>query len=255
MACARALRRTLLTTRSHDYDKIGAQIDLGVLTAQEGLELLATHRRPIGPEEDQAGRGLVEDLGRHALALDVAGAALRAEKGVRSYAAYRDALADRSTDELELASGFAGELPGGHEASITTTLARSISQLDDAGRDFLRLASQLAVDPIAPDLVIEVFARTDGLDEHVARRRATAAMHAAAARSLAETTADGARQVHTLISRTIHLLDNYHQPRRRPLATTQTPRTRDDTHGDTRRRGDRHADRATAHRGCRSCGG
>jgi hypothetical protein len=51
--------RTLLTTRSHDYDKIGAQIDLGVLTAQESLELLTTHRPPIGPEDEGAACGLV----------------------------------------------------------------------------------------------------------------------------------------------------------------------------------------------------
>lgn len=201
------LGRTLLTTRSHDYDALGAQINLGVLSAQEGLELLAKHRPPNGPEEMQAARGLVEELGGHALALDVAGAALRAEQGVRSYSAYRDALANPSEDELELAAAFAGELPGGHEASIMTTLARSIKRLDDTGLDFLRLASRLAVDAIAADLVVEVFALTDGLDEDGARRRAVAAMHDATNRSLAETTEGGARQVHTLVSRTIRLLE------------------------------------------------
>ena len=201
------LGRTLLTTRSHDYDAIGAQIDLGVLSAQEGFELLAKHRPPVGPEEEQAARRLVEDLGGHALALDVAGAALRAEQGLRSYAAFRDALADPSADELELATEFVGELPGGHEGSITTTLARSIKRLDDAGLDFLRLASRLAVDAIPADLVVEVFALTDGLDEDKARRRAVAAMHDAASRSLAEATDDGARRVHTLVSRTIRLLE------------------------------------------------
>jgi Flp pilus assembly protein TadD len=202
------LGRTLLTTRSHDYDAIGVRIDLGVLSAEEGFELLAKHRPPDGPDEEQAARGLVEDLGRHALALDVAGAALRAEQGVRSYAAYRDALADLTEDELELAAGFTGELPGGHEASITTTLARSIKRLDDASLDFLRLASRLAVDAIAADLVVEVFALADGLDEDAARRRAVAAMHDAANRSLAESSADGARRVHTLVSRTIRLLEH-----------------------------------------------
>jgi hypothetical protein len=139
--------RTLLTTRSHDYDAlgaqssydaIGAQIDLGVLSAEAGLELLTAHRAPVGLEDDQAARGLVEDLGRHALTLDVAGAALRAERGVRSYAAYRSGLPDLSADELELTTEFAGERPGGHETSITTTLARIITQPDNAGLDFLR---------------------------------------------------------------------------------------------------------------------
>jgi tetratricopeptide (TPR) repeat protein len=201
------LGRTLLTTRSHHYDAIGAQIDVGLLSSQEGFELLVAHRPPVGAEEEQAARGLVEDLGRHALALDVAGAALHAERGARSYAAYRAALADTNTNELELATRFAAELPGGHEASITTTLARSISELDEPGLDFLRLASRLAVDPIAPDLVIDVFARIDELDDDGARRRAVGAMHDATTRSLAERTADGELHVHTLISRTIRLLD------------------------------------------------
>jgi tetratricopeptide (TPR) repeat protein len=199
--------RTLVTTRSRKYGAVGVEIDLGLLSTQEGFELLATHRSPEGPDEERAARDLVEDLGRHALALDVAGAALSVERGVRSYAAYRDAHADPSADELELATHLVGELPGGHEKSITTTLARSIEGLEDATLDFLRLASRLAVDPIAPDLVVATFAIVDELDQDAARRRAVAAMHEAASRSLAEVTDDGGRQVHTLISRTIRLLE------------------------------------------------
>jgi hypothetical protein len=71
----------------------------------------------------------------------------------------------------------------------------------------LRLASRLAVDPIVADLVVEVFALIDGLDETAARRRAVTGMHDAAG-SLAEMTDEGARQVHTLVSRTIRLLDH-----------------------------------------------
>lgn len=108
--------RTLLTTRSRAYGAIGIQIDLGVLTPEEGFELLARHRVPDGLDEEEQARGLVEDLGRHALALDVVGAALSAERGVRSYGEHRAALAHPDGDELEFAAGFAGELPGGHEA-------------------------------------------------------------------------------------------------------------------------------------------
>ena len=62
------------------YGAIGIQIDLGVLTPEEGFELLARHRVPDGLDEEEQARGLVEDLGRHALALDVVGAALSAER-------------------------------------------------------------------------------------------------------------------------------------------------------------------------------
>ncbi len=199
--------RSLLTTRSRAYKAIGAQIDLGVLTLEEGFELLAKHRMPEGLDEEEQARGLAEDLGRHALAIDVAGAGLSAEQGVRSYTDYRAALADPDEDELEFAAGFAVELPGGHEASIAITLARSILRLEDPGVDFLRLASQLAVDPIPADLVVEVFARVDRLEETAARRRAVTGMHEVALASLAETTDDGARQVHTLVSLTTRCLD------------------------------------------------
>ncbi len=197
--------RSLLTTRSHAYEALGTQIDLGVLTAEEGLELLAKHRVPDGPGEEEQARGLVEDLGRHALALDVAGAALRAEKGVRSYADYRTALANPDRDELEFAAELVGELPGGHEASIAATLRRSIRGLDDRGLDFLRLASVLAPEPIPANLVVEVFAR---MEEAEAHDRAVKGMHEAHVASLAETMDDGARLVHTLVSRTIRHLDS-----------------------------------------------
>lgn len=200
--------RSLITTRSHAYEAVGEQIDLGVLTRGEGFELLSKHREPEGHDEEEQARGLVEDLGRHALALDVAGAALRAEKGVRSYADYRAALANPDEDELEFAAGFVGELPGGHETSIAITLARSIRCLGDPGVDFLRLASHLAVDPIPADLVVEVFALIDSLDETAARHRAVTGMHKAVVASLAEMTEDGARQVHTLVSRTTQRLDS-----------------------------------------------
>jgi Flp pilus assembly protein TadD len=195
--------RSLLTTRSHAYEALGMQIDLGVLTAEEGLELLAKHRVPDGPGEEEQARGLVVDLGGHALALDVAGGALRAEKGVRSYADYRTALANPDRDELEFAAKLVGELPGGHETSIAVTLRRSIQGLDDRGLDFLRLASVLAPEPIPANLVVEVFAL---MEEAEAHDRAVKGMHEAHVASLAETMDDGARQVHTLVSRTIRHL-------------------------------------------------
>ena len=112
-----------------------------------------------------------------------------------------------SADELELSTRYAGELPSGHEASIASTLSRSIAQLDDAGRDFLRLAALLAVQPIPASLVVDVFARADDLDADAAQRRAIDAMHAAGVLSLADAVDGGARQVHTLISRTMRLIE------------------------------------------------
>jgi hypothetical protein len=194
--------KTLVTTQSLDYAAIGTQVRLGVLGEADGVELLSHHRLPEGEVELQAARGLVADLGGHALALEVAGAALKAAHGVRTFTAYRAALKDPSADELELSTRYVGELPSGHKKSIASTLSRSIAQLDDAGRDFLRLASRLAAQPIPADLVADVFARVDSLDADAAQQRAIGAMHAAEVLSLADSGAAGVRQVHTLVSRT-----------------------------------------------------
>jgi len=209
---------TLMTTRSREYHGVGAQLDLGVLSAQEGYELLLKHRVPEGPEELAAARGLVADLGAHALAVDVAGAALAAAMGVRSFAQYRADLRDPANDVLGVAAGLAGELPDGHDASIAATLTRSIRQLTEPARDVLRLASRLASDPVPASLVVRVFARVQEISEEEARNPAVAAMHEAVQRSLADLTEDGsARRVHTLISRTISLLEHL-SPRADALA-------------------------------------
>jgi len=200
---------TLVTTRSRGYDPVGCQIELGVLSSAEGVALLALHRKPEGAKETAAAQDLVADLGGHALALDVAGAALKAETGMVSFAEYRDALMSPSDDELEFSTRYAGALPSGHEPSIASTLRRSIARLGDAGLDFLRLAAQLAVQPIPAGLVVEVLAAADALDPRSARRRAAGGMHDAETLSLAETAGqdDGSRRVHTLVSRTIRLLE------------------------------------------------
>jgi hypothetical protein len=200
--------RTLLRTRSRDYDVLATAIGVGVLGSREGVALLAEHRAPQGPDEEHAARRLVEELGGHALALDVAGSTLRAEQGVRSYGAYVDALAEPRKHELELAAGLAGALPRGHEATIASVLARSIRRLDDATLDVLRLASWLARDAIAADLVAAVLASDRGFDEAAARWQAVAAMREAAASSLAELSDDAdACAVHALIARATRLLD------------------------------------------------
>ena len=200
--------RTLITTRSRAYGAVGAQVHLGVLSLDEAYELLLKHRVPDGRAEEIAARSLVGDLGCHALAVDVAGAGLAAERGARSFAEYRAELKDPASDVLEVAATLADELPDGHEASIVGTLTRSIRQLSEPALDFLRLASRVAADPIPVALVIGVLVQADKLSEDDARNRAVAGMHEAQRVSLAELAEDdGARRVHTLISRTMSLLD------------------------------------------------
>jgi tetratricopeptide (TPR) repeat protein len=199
--------RTLVTTRSRDYSSIGAHVQIGGLGKEDAVELLTRHRSPDGPEETAAITGLVDDLGGHPLALDVAGGALSAEAGLRSIAEYRAALADPTQDELELAVELSSELPNGHERSIAATLVRSIERLQPDGRDFLRLAAVLATHPIPAQLVGEVVAKRDLSDAEGARQRAVRGMREAEVLSLAENVGDGRRGVHTLVSRALRFTD------------------------------------------------
>jgi len=204
------LGKTLITTRTREYNSLGHLIPLDVLTSDEAWELLTSWRKPAGEEEEDAARQLIEDLGRHALALDVTGAALHASEGLQSFAEFRKELANPTHDELELAAELKGVLPNGHEKSIASTLIRSIERLDPEGWDFLRLASVLAVAPIPASLISSVFSEVDGLDGGEGRRRALLGLDQTENLSLAERVEDepGARSVHTLISRTVRFRDH-----------------------------------------------
>ena len=208
------LAKTLLTTRSREYGALAAEVDLGLLPPDDAYELLTSQRTPLGDAEAAAATGLVEDLGSHAQALDVAGAALGVQAGLQSFADFRAALSDPTEDELELARDLADALPNGHEPSIAATLARSVERLEEEARDFLRLASLLAVAPVPARLVADVFAAVDALKKRPARKRAALALHQAESLSLSERAdAEGARQVHTLVSRTVRFTED--QPKRR----------------------------------------
>ena len=201
------LGKTLVTTRSREYGAIGESLALRVLTPQEAFELLCARREPVGPDEESAARGIAEDLGHHALAVDVTGAALAAQAGLVSFAQFRENLADPAEDELELAAELAEMLPSGHEKSVAATLLRSVRSLPEEGQDFLRLASLLAVAPIPPTLVAATFGRVDGLEESAALRRAARALSAVEKASLAERAEGNARLVHTLVSRAVRFHD------------------------------------------------
>ncbi|UJS21207.1 MAG: toll/interleukin-1 receptor domain-containing protein [Candidatus Brocadia sp.] len=197
--------KTLITTRTREYNALGTLIPLGVLAPEEAYELLTLRRKPAGKTEEDAARMLTEDLGYHALAVDVAGALLDAKKGLESFAEFRKKLVDTQRDELEYASKLKEILPTGHEKSIASTLLRSIRQLEPEGLDFLRLASVLAVAPIPASLVSAVFSKADNLDEEAGKHRAMFAFDQVENLSLAEGSDEesGAKTVHTLVSRTV----------------------------------------------------
>ena len=212
------LAKTLVTTRSREYGAQAAALDLGVLDEEEAYELLTSRREPPEQAEEAAAHGLIQDLGCHALGVDVAGAALAQYAGLKSFAQFRAELAAESQDALELATELSDALPNGHEKSIAGTLLHSIRQAGEQARDFLRLASVLAVAPIPPRLVAAVFGKADGLEASEAERRAALALKGSRGLSLAGETGrqEGACTVHTLVARAVRFRDPV-QERRQAL--------------------------------------
>jgi tetratricopeptide (TPR) repeat protein len=211
---------TLFTTRSRRYDDLAEVVDLDVLPPEDALTLMTRHRPARSDQERTDAAALVADLGYHALAVDVAGAALRTQIGLGSFAEFRAALQDASQDELELAAELARALPGGHQASIAATLQRSIRRLEPAGSDVLRLAAVVAAAPLPLTLIAAVLQHADGLDEQAARRQAARGVAQAEALSLAtptglgadpdaagEPTAEEGWVMHALVARTIRFTD------------------------------------------------
>lgn len=64
---------TLITTRSREYGSLGATLDLGVLSRSEARTLLLSHCKAVTGADNEAAERIVELLGFHPLAVDVAG--------------------------------------------------------------------------------------------------------------------------------------------------------------------------------------
>jgi tetratricopeptide (TPR) repeat protein len=196
--------KTLITTRSREYDAVGRSVDVSGLSAPDALDLLTNRRKPRDSAELAVARAVADELGFHPLALDVASGALRFE----SFAGFLAALREPSEDWLErLTAQLQDVLPNGHERSIARTLSHSLSRLDAEGLDFLRLASVLAAAPVASELVASVFGRADGLDERQAAERRLRALDQVSSLSLADPAGERGWRVHALVSRTVRFTD------------------------------------------------
>jgi tetratricopeptide (TPR) repeat protein len=199
---------TLITTRSKDYDGIGSMITVDVLDPEPALELLTHERKPQTDREREDAKGLVEDLGRHALALDVAGHFLLKTRG---FATLRREVTQEGNgnDPLGvLAAGLKGQLPGGHEKSIVATLVKSVGSLEEQGCNLLRLACELNVGtPIPLRLAKEVFEYAFELDAQESEDYLSQAVNQSEAHSLAAASLGGvgndAVSIHSLVRYTM----------------------------------------------------
>lgn len=81
---------TLATTRSREHGAVGSVLDLGVLSPAEALGLLCSHRQPTNDTENSAASLIVELLGFHPLAVEVAGSYVAL--GIEGFEGYVEAL-------------------------------------------------------------------------------------------------------------------------------------------------------------------
>jgi hypothetical protein len=189
---------TLITTRSTQLGEPGTSVRLGVLPPVEALALL-TARTPPSVEEKPLAEKIATRLGGHALALDVAGAAVK----YWGYAGFLGRLNNPSRDALKLAAEFADTLPGDHSPDIATTLLDSIDRLSPAGLLVLQTAALLDPAPIPTALIDDVLAALPGGDADTGPSGRRAAEHEALAEAEAQTVS-----VHVLLSHTIR----HHRP-------------------------------------------
>jgi hypothetical protein len=190
---------TLITTRSREYGALGQQLDLGLLSSEEAMTLLTRGHRPTNDPEKTAARQLTEALGCHPLAIEVAGSYLA--KVGNSFQQYLEELTDPRQDVLEIGALLRESLPTGHDRSITRTLLKNIELLGEEGRDFLRLASALAVAPIARSFLREVFEFV-GVEKGILKT-VLEALDQVDSLSLCEKAGHDSRRVHTLVSRVV----------------------------------------------------
>jgi hypothetical protein len=190
---------SLLTTRSTEYGGLGQHLDLGVLSEPEAVQLLTVGRAPQGAVEEKAAEEITRELGYHPLAVEVAGSYLA--KGIQSFFQYRNELRSPDRDAMKFGARLRESLPTGHERTIRGTLQKSIGQLGQEGRDFLQLASVLAVAPIPVRFVKAVF--EDATPRESSDLRLLAALDQADSLGLCTSAGDDARLVHTLVSRTM----------------------------------------------------
>jgi len=199
--------RTLITTRSEALSWAGAQVRLDDLDEPAALQLLTHARAPRDAAEEAEARQLAQELGRHALALELAAVAVQK----RGYAEFRASLAAPSRDALDFAAQLLAEqgqaLPHREKANLnlSTTLLQSVDVLDEAGRDVLRLASQLAPVAISRLLVVRALAAADRLDDAEAEDTADLALAGVIRESLAREIEPGSVLVHTLVTRAVRL--------------------------------------------------
>ncbi|MDX5564729.1 tetratricopeptide repeat protein [Streptomyces sp. ID05-04B] len=206
LAAPHPLGRTVMTTRWRGYQL--PVVDVDVLRSDEAYRLLTTARIPNDPAEETAARTLVQRLGSHALAVDLARGCLADQPGL-TYAELLVQLADTQHGDAfqELVDDLYMQVPTDHTNDIAATFTRSLHHLDDHALTLLRVAALLAPAPLPERLLTGIGITLSHQDEPAIRRTDRRALSAAQRRSLIRQTGTEPPSwfMHALVSRTLTL--------------------------------------------------
>ncbi|WP_328670492.1 FxSxx-COOH system tetratricopeptide repeat protein [Streptomyces sp. NBC_00328] len=206
LAAPHPLGRTVMTTRWRGYHL--PVVDVDVLHPDEAYRLLTTARKPNNPAEETAARTLVQQLGSHALAVDLAHGCLADQPGL-TYTELLDQLADTQHGDAfqELVKDLYMQVPTDHTNDIAATFARSLHHLDDHALTLLRIAALLAPAPLPERLLTSISIALSHQNEQSTRRADRRALSAAQRRSLIRQTGTEPPSwfMHALVSRTLTL--------------------------------------------------
>ncbi|MFI6409318.1 tetratricopeptide repeat protein [Streptomyces sp. NPDC050548] len=225
LAAPHPLGRTVMTTRWRGYQL--PVVDVDVLHPDEAYLLLTIARTPNDPAEEIAARTLVQRLGSHALAIDLARGCLADQPGL-TYTELPDQLADTQNGDAfqELVKDLYMQVPTDHTNDIAATFARSLHHLDDHALALLRIAALLAPAPLPERLLTSISIALSDQDEPSTRRADRRALSAAQRRSLIRQTGTEPPSwfMHALVSRTltVHPETTRLKPALRQAALTAT---------------------------------
>jgi tetratricopeptide (TPR) repeat protein len=199
---------TIFACRCDDYMTLGTQIVVGGIDNESARLLLERHKPMVTPQELSGGRQLIEQLGHHALSLQLAAARL----GRSTYDRLLLQLAAPPTQVAELADALAEQLTHPQLVGIAVSVHRSIVHLSAHARHALRLCAVLANSPVPLALLTTALAQqTRGSTTHASVSNTQLAIDEILGFGLAQRTSDDFLYVTPLVRTATLLIDKEHE--------------------------------------------
>lgn len=148
--------RALMISESQRYDHRGEPVHLPLLNDLGGVTAITQGRRPTREEDLDALNWLTDELGRQPFYAGLLhGLVSRAHHPKRLFPKLAQTLSRRNRTAGELVNRWPGTWPEGRERAAANLLIESLQQLDGAARDILRLALEVADEPLPLSLIIQ----------------------------------------------------------------------------------------------------